>query len=85
MYSYVPPPGVNIPISIRPFQVDALVPEEGEIEWAFKQLCNNRSGGPSGMRVEHIKRWLAAARKAEKDRETAGEYEAAKTTEGERP
>ena len=45
MYSYVPPPGENIPIAIKPFQVDDSVPEEGEIEWAVKKLRNNRSGG----------------------------------------
>ena len=37
------------------------------------------------MRAEHIKRWLAAARKAEKERETAGNEEAVTTTEGWRP
>ena len=55
LYSYVPPPGENIPISIRPFLVDESVPEEDEIEWAVKRLCNNRSRGPSGMRAEHLK------------------------------
>ena len=45
LYSYVPPPGENIPISISPFQVDNSVPEEGEIKWAVKRLRNNRSGG----------------------------------------
>ena len=64
LYSYVPPLGENIPISIRPFQVDDSVPEEGEIKWAFKRLRNNRSGGLLGMRAEHIKRWFTAARKA---------------------
>ena len=33
------------------------------------------------MREEHIKRWLATAQKAEKDRETAGGEEEATTTE----
>ena len=66
LYSYVPPPGKNIPISVQPFLVDDSVPTEDEIEWAVKQLCNNLSGGPSGMRVEHLKRWLATARKAKK-------------------
>ena len=55
LYSYVPPPGENITTTIQPFQVDALVPEEGEIEWAVKRLRNNRSGGPSRMRTEHVK------------------------------
>ena len=46
MYSYVPPPGENIPISIKPFPVDDSVPEEDDTEWAVKRLHNNRSGGP---------------------------------------
>ena len=85
LYSYVPLPGENIPISIKPFLVEDSVPEEGEIKWAVKRLHNNRSGGPSGMRTENLKRWLAEARKAEKDRKTAGNEEAATSTEGGRP
>ena len=79
--SYVPPPGKNIPVSVHPFPVDESFPTEDDIEWAVKQLRNNRSGGLSGMRTEHLKQWLATARKAEKDREMAGKEEAAKTTE----
>ena len=41
------------------------MPEEGEIEWAIKRLRNNRSGGQSWMRAEHLKGWLAAARRVE--------------------
>ena len=85
LYSYVPSPGENIPISIRPFHLDDSVPEEGKIEWVVKRLRNNRSRWPSGMRVEHLKRCLAAARKADKDRETAGNKEAETATEGGRP
>ena len=54
-------------MAIKPFMVDNLVPEEGESEWAVKRLCSNRYGGPSQMRVEHIKGWLVAARRAEKE------------------
>ena len=32
LYSRVPPPGDNIPVAIKPFKVDDLVLEEGEIE-----------------------------------------------------
>ena len=28
MYSYIPPPGTNVPISVQPFPVDELVPTE---------------------------------------------------------
>ena len=51
-------------MAIEPFEVEDLVPEEEEIEWAVKRLRNNRSGGPSRMRAEHIKGWLTAARRA---------------------
>ena len=77
---YVPPPGENIPVAIQPFQVDDSMPKEGEIEWVVKRLRNNRSGGPWRMRVEHVKRWLVASRKEEKDRDKAGGEEAATAT-----
>ena len=54
-------------MTIHPFMFNDLVPEEGDIEWAVKRLLNIRSGGLSRMRVEHIKRWLAAARRVEKE------------------
>ena len=66
MYSRVPPPGDNIPVELETFKVEDVVPEEGEIEWAVKRLRNNRSGGALQMRAEHIKGWLAAARREEK-------------------
>ena len=67
LHSYIPPPGTNILISVEPLLVEDLVPTEDKIEWEVKCLRNRRSGGASGMRVEHMKRWLSAARKAEKD------------------
>ena len=63
LYSYVPPPGDNIHVSIYLLPVDDLVPMEDKIEWAVKRLQNQCSGGPSGMRAEHINGWLAEARK----------------------
>ena len=71
IYSYIPPLGTNIPISLEPFPVDDSVPTEDEIEWAVKRLRNHRSRGLSGMRSEYLKRWLAAARKVSKDKTTA--------------
>ena len=32
LYSYVPPPGTNIPISVQPFPVEYSVPTEDEID-----------------------------------------------------
>ena len=71
LYSYVPPPGENIPIPVEPFPVDDLVPKEDKIEWAVKRLQNHRSGEPSGIQAEHLKGWLAEAGK--KEREEASE------------
>ena len=73
LYNYVPLPGSNIPISVEPFPVDDSVPTKDDIEWAVKRLHNHRSGRPSGMWAEHLEIWLAAARKAAKDKTTAGE------------
>ena len=55
LYSYVPPPGVNIPIFVETFPVDDSVPMEDEIEGAVKRLQNHRSGGASGMQDKHLK------------------------------
>ena len=71
LYRYVPPPGEIIPVTIQPFLVDDSVPGEREIEWVVKHLRNNQSGGASRMRAEHIKKWLAAAWRAEKEESTA--------------
>ena len=79
IYSYVPSLGTNIPIYVNPVPVDDSVPTEEEIEGAVKHLLRNRSGGPSGMRAEHLKRWLAAAKRRKREAEDEGEG----TTEGE--
>ena len=71
LYSRVPPPGDTIPVTIETCVVEDGVPTEAEIEWAVKRLRNNRAGGASRMRAEDLKGWLAAARRGEKERETA--------------
>ena len=65
LYRCVPPPGTNTPISVQPFPLEDSVPTEDKIEWAVKPLNNHRSRGASGMQADHMKRWLAAARKAD--------------------
>ena len=83
LYNHVPPPGENIPVDIKPFMVDDLVPEEGEIEWAVKRLRNNPFRGASRMRAEHKKGWLAVAWRAEKEENAAeGEKRATSTDTG---
>ena len=58
---------------VEPFLVDNSVHTEDDIEWAVKRLRNHRSGGPSGMRAKHQKRWLVMARKAAKEETVSGE------------
>ena len=70
LYIYVPPLGVNIPISVEPFPVEESVPTEDVIEWAVKRLQNHHSRGTYGMRAKHLKGWITAARNKKKE-ETA--------------
>ena len=67
LYSYVPPLGDNISVAVEPFPVDYSVPMEDNIDWAVTQLHNHLFRWPSGMRAEHLKGWIAAARKKEKE------------------
>ena len=55
----------NIPVSIETLPVGDLVHTEDKIEWAVNRLQKHRSEGPSGMRAEHLKGWLAEAQKEE--------------------
>ena len=75
LYSYVPTPGTNIPISVENLPVDDSVPTEDEREWEVIRLQNHCSGGPSGMLAEHLTRCLEAARKVEKDATTTAGVE----------
>ena len=72
-------PGENILVTVAPAEVNDSVPTEYEIEDAVKKLRRNRSGGPSGMRAEHLKGWLAASNRGklagEKGEEKTEEYE----------
>ena len=61
LYQNVPPPGQPIHVGVQPLPVDDSIPEDKEIAWAVRQLLQNRSGGLSGMRAEHLRQWLIAA------------------------
>ena len=63
LYSQVPSLGENIPLTVELALIDDLLPTEDEIAAAVKKLRRNRSGGPSRIRAEHIKGWLAAAKR----------------------
>ena len=81
LYSYVPPPGENILVTVTTADVDDLVPKEDEISEAVKKLRRNRLGWPSGMRAEHLKGWLAASNRG-KLAEEKGEEKTAAEEEG---
>ena len=74
VYRQVPSPGEGIPIHVERQNIDDSVPTEDEIEAAVKKLRRNRAGGPSGIRAEDIKGWLAAARRGGKATEINGRY-----------
>ena len=62
LYSQVPSPGDNIPVTVNPSKIDDSVPTEDEIAEVVQKLRSNRSGGPLRIRAEHLKGWLAAAK-----------------------
>ena len=45
LYSYVPPPGENIPVTVTPADVDNSVLKEDKIAEAVKKLRSNLLGG----------------------------------------
>ena len=55
--------------------MEESIPTENKIQWEVWNLMNNRSGGPSGMRAEHLWGWLEEAQKLESVEETKGETE----------
>ena len=73
LYSYVPSPGTNIPVTVRPVPVDDSVPTEDEVEEAVNNLRRNRSRGASGMRSEHLKGWIAESKRENREAAEKGE------------
>ena len=50
---------------MTPSEIDDWVPTEEEIAEAVKKLRRNRSGEASGIRAEHLKGWLVAAKRGQ--------------------
>ena len=65
LHHHIPPIGENTPISVDPLPVGDLVPMEDDIKWVVWRLKDERSGGPSGIRFEHLQQWIWEAQKAE--------------------
>ena len=52
-----------MPVTIEPALIDNSLPTEDEIAATVQKLRRNRSGGPLRICAEHIKGWLAAAKR----------------------
>ena len=58
--------GRPIPIEVAPFPVDENIPGEEDISEAVLRLQLHHKGGPSGMRDEHLRMWICAAKRGRK-------------------
>ena len=61
LYRHRPPEDESITILVQPVSIKDGPPEVGNIAAAVRTLRSIRSGGPSGMKAEHLKAWLQAA------------------------
>ena len=61
LYRHVPPMGQPIPMGLQLFLIYYSILEDKDIAWAVHRLCLNRSGGPLGIRSEHLRQWLHEA------------------------
>ena len=50
-------------MTVEPAEMYDSLPTEDEIAAAVKKLRRNRSGGLSRIRTEHLKGWIAAAKR----------------------
>jgi hypothetical protein len=68
------PPGEDIPIHISPTpHVNDDPPSEKEIIEALKRIRLGKAPGATGIRIEHLRKWMAGATKA-KDPTYVGEW-----------
>ena len=58
MYRHVPSLVQMIPVGLHLFPVEDYIPADEGTTWAVFRIRLNRSGGPSGIRVEHPPQWL---------------------------
>ena len=65
LYAHVPPPGRPIPTEVAPFPVDDTILGEEDISEAMMRLRLHHTGGPSGMKAEHLRMWHHAAKREE--------------------
>jgi exonuclease III len=58
LYKATPSPGVPIPIHYHGNAIDDSTPNEEEILRAVQRLKAGKAPGPSGLRVDEIKKWM---------------------------
>ena len=58
LYRHVPYMVQTIHMVVHPLPVEYYIPEYEEIDWVVCRLLLNRSGGPLGIRAEHLHQWL---------------------------
>ena len=61
LYTREVPPGAPIPVLVEPFSVSDETPSDEEIREAVRRLRRGKAPGPSGLRTDHLKKWLADA------------------------
>ena len=61
LYRHVPSTGQSIPVGVHTFPMEDYIPVYEKISWAVYRLHLNHSGGPSGLRAEHLRQWLHKA------------------------
>jgi hypothetical protein len=64
------PPGGPIPVHVQPYPIDDTIPDEAEIERMVRRLKNHKAAGPTQIRAEDLKDFLAAARRDPNDPDT---------------
>ncbi len=64
-------PGDPLPIKVTPAEINNNVLSNGELRGVVGELTNGQAAGTSGMRTEHVKKWLHDVR-WEEDPENQG-------------
>jgi hypothetical protein len=58
LYTRRDSPGNPLPINVAPTEINNDVPSDGELRGVVGELSNGQAAGASGMRAEHVKKWL---------------------------
>ena len=69
LYIHLPLEGKSISILVQPVSIKEGTPVVWKIAASIRKLHSGRAGGPSGMKLDHLKTWLRAATR-EKDPDT---------------